>query len=563
MKAFTYKQIFGLLLGLCLLSLFPFIGAMEYNTKGEPREAIVSQSMLATNNWILPRNSGDEMAYKPPFFHWCVALCSLPKGEVTESSSRLPSAIALTALGMMTFVFFSRRKNVHIGIVTTAICLLCMETHRAGGNCRVDMVLTALTVAAIYLLYAWYEKDFKGIPWLAVLMMSCGTLTKGPVGTIIPCIVIGGFLLLKRQNFFKVFLRLFIPALLSLILPLCWYYAAYQQGGKEFLDLVYEENIGRMTNTMSYESCVEPWWYNFLTLTYGLLPFNLLLLFGLASLKNSKKFQFKKLSDITLFSLTSAVIIVVFYCIPQSKRSVYLMPMYPFLAYFVAKFMFWLADNKKKSLDIYTCMVSILGLILFCVFISVKLNYIPETIFQGRHATENINMMHAIADINKWWAWMLILLPTMLCCYWWWWRKKHAIGKSYVYFSFALVFALNLAIDGAYKAPVMNVKSVKIVAAEVNALCNQSNEPMYEYVEIGVQALGDPVHFFELNFYLNNRIDNFHKKQPSNGLLLIGNDDMKLRYADFKKAGYTFSRVLYKSPKPVMKQTLEVYRFKK
>ena len=63
MRQYTHKQTFWILLLLCLLTLFPFIGAMEYNTKGEPREAIVSQSMLATGNWVLPRNSGGEMAY--------------------------------------------------------------------------------------------------------------------------------------------------------------------------------------------------------------------------------------------------------------------------------------------------------------------------------------------------------------------------------------------------------------------------------------------------------------------------------------------------------------------
>ncbi|MDO4818952.1 MAG: glycosyltransferase family 39 protein [Prevotella sp.] len=562
MRQYTHKQTFWILLLLCLLTLFPFIGAMEYNTKGEPREAIVSQSMLATGNWVLPRNSGGEMAYKPPFFHWCVAVCSLPMGEVTEGSSRLPSAIALTALVMTTFVFFSRRKNLHIGVIAALICLLAMETHRAGGNCRVDMVLTALTVGAIYLMYGWYEKHgMRGVPWLAVLLMSAGTLTKGPVGTIIPCIVMGGFLLLKRQNFFRIFWRLLIPALLSLLLPLVWYYAAYQQGGQEFIDLVYEENIGRMTNTMTYESCVEPWWYNFLTLTYGLLPFNILLLLGLASLKGRQKFSFNKLSDITLFSLSSAVIIIVFYCIPQSKRSVYLMPMYPFLAYFVALFMCWLAKNRKRSLDVYTGVIATLGLLLFAVFIAVKADVVPITIFHGRHAQENIDMMHAIADISSPWAWTLILLPTILCAYYWWWRRKNEVSVGTIYYSFAMILLLNLAVDGAYKAPVMNVKSIKTVASDIASRYPDQHEKMYEYIEAGVQAAGDPVHFFELNFYLNDRIDNFHKAKPSEGLLLIGDEDMSLRRKDFEKEGYLFSTPLYTSSKRVLKQTLHIYRF--
>ena len=88
---------------ICVVTLFPFLGMAEYNTKGEPREAIVSYSMITGDNWILPRNNGGEMAYKPPFFHWCVAAVSSLWGDVTEATSRIPSALSLMAMVVMTF----------------------------------------------------------------------------------------------------------------------------------------------------------------------------------------------------------------------------------------------------------------------------------------------------------------------------------------------------------------------------------------------------------------------------------------------------------------------------
>ncbi|MBR4602911.1 MAG: dolichyl-phosphate-mannose--protein mannosyltransferase, partial [Prevotella sp.] len=92
-----YKNAFWLLLIVCSLTMLPFLGLSDYHTKGEPRESIVSYCMLETGNWVLPRNNGGEMAYKPPFFHWCVAAVSAVQGKVTEGSSRLPSALALIA----------------------------------------------------------------------------------------------------------------------------------------------------------------------------------------------------------------------------------------------------------------------------------------------------------------------------------------------------------------------------------------------------------------------------------------------------------------------------------
>ena len=75
---------------LCLASFVMMVAASAFNTRGEPREAIVAMSMLQDGNWILPINNGDEIAFKPPLLHWLIALFSLPFGEISVGTSRLP-----------------------------------------------------------------------------------------------------------------------------------------------------------------------------------------------------------------------------------------------------------------------------------------------------------------------------------------------------------------------------------------------------------------------------------------------------------------------------------------
>lgn len=55
-----------LLFALCIATLFPFLGETLFNTRGEPREAVVALSMIQDGNWILPVNNGVDLAYKPP-----------------------------------------------------------------------------------------------------------------------------------------------------------------------------------------------------------------------------------------------------------------------------------------------------------------------------------------------------------------------------------------------------------------------------------------------------------------------------------------------------------------
>ena len=102
-----------ILLAICGLALLPFLGIADFNTKGEPREAVVAFSILEQENWILPTNNGGEIPYKPPFLHWCIAAVSLllNGGIVNEYTSRLPSAIALIAMTATIFLFFSKKSQ--------------------------------------------------------------------------------------------------------------------------------------------------------------------------------------------------------------------------------------------------------------------------------------------------------------------------------------------------------------------------------------------------------------------------------------------------------------------
>ena len=88
-----YNKALWIVTILAIVMLIPFLGLTEFNTKGEPREAVVAYTMLEHGNWILPINNGGDIPYKPPFFHWCIAFFSLFAGHVSEFTSRLPSAV--------------------------------------------------------------------------------------------------------------------------------------------------------------------------------------------------------------------------------------------------------------------------------------------------------------------------------------------------------------------------------------------------------------------------------------------------------------------------------------
>ena len=256
------KDYFWPLVALCVVSLFLFLGQTFFNTRGEPREAVVALSMLQQGNWVLPVNNGVELAFKPPFFHWCIAAISTVAGTVNEYTSRMPSALALSAMVLVGYVFYAKRRGAEVAFMAALLTLTNFEVHRAGVACRVDMVLTAMMVIALYQLYKWGEKDLRGVPWVAVLCLSAAALTKGPVGIVLPCLVPAVFLWIRGRKLLRIFFSFLMVAVLACLLPAVWYWAAYQQGGDHFLDLVLEENVYRFLGKMTYAAHENPAWYN-------------------------------------------------------------------------------------------------------------------------------------------------------------------------------------------------------------------------------------------------------------------------------------------------------------
>lgn len=529
-----YPYRWGIVLAiLCVVTLFLFLGETLFNTRGEPREAVVALSMLQDGNWILPINNGVDMAYKPPFFHWMVAIVSSLTGGVTEFASRVPSALALTAMVMAGYVFYVRRVGVEVAFLMGLITLSNFEVHRAGVACRVDMVLTAMMVIALYQLYNWVQHDMKGLPTGAILALSGALLSKGPVGAALPCLVLLVYGWMRGKGFWKTFAKLFMVGLLSCVIPLAWYYLAWLQGGQRFLDLVYEENVLRLLGKMTYESHINPWYYNVMTVLTGFVPYTLLVLMSVFVLKyrlpkgpaSSWWTRFRnyvrEVDDVKLFSFLSFALIFIFYCIPKSKRSVYLLPVYPFLAYFLAEYIIWLKNYHRRTLRAFGWLLALLAIALPAAFVAVRMGQVPESLLAGgKHAAANLAMLTALRDTPLNTVQQIVfILPLLAAGAFVGLRKR---GRNLVLGIVITVFSIFLSLDGLYQPLVLNTKSDKPQAEIIKDYVPEGSVYSYrtDYTP------GNPLHPFTINFYLGDRVVPFAHFMPDEGYLIVGDNDI-------------------------------------
>ncbi|MDX2169822.1 MAG: glycosyltransferase family 39 protein, partial [Deltaproteobacteria bacterium] len=80
---------------------FTGLGWTPFHTRGEPREAVVVQDLVARGDWILPRRNATQLPRKPPLFYWLAGAAAQVRGAVDEASVRLPSALLSAAAALL------------------------------------------------------------------------------------------------------------------------------------------------------------------------------------------------------------------------------------------------------------------------------------------------------------------------------------------------------------------------------------------------------------------------------------------------------------------------------
>lgn len=120
-----------------------------------------------------------------------------------------------------------------------------------------------------------------------------------------------------------------------------WYVLGYMQRGDDFIAKIRYENFERFTSSMQDEPHKHSVFYLFGMLFIGLIPWSLVWLYrhmptlkpgSLPCLKpQAARRWYKALPDLYKFSVIATGSVVIFFCIPSSKRSVYLLPAFPFM----------------------------------------------------------------------------------------------------------------------------------------------------------------------------------------------------------------------------------------
>ena len=376
-----------LLLAVCLY--FPGLGAKDFHTRGEAREALVARSVLA-GEWVLPSGYGGGVPSKPPLLHWAIGVLGTVLPSSDELLFRLPSAIAATLFITVFARFIALRLSPAVGWWSSCILLTSVEWWRAALTCRVDMLLSVAVAGALLALYRWHEQKLRGVPYLALLLLSAAVLAKGPVGLALPLAIALTYFWLRGERMAALVRAAFVISIPVIALASLWYIAAYRVGGEVFFEKIYAENIARFTSTMEDHPHEHSVFYLFGTLLTGFLPWTLPFVLVLATDPAQRcrlrcwYCSLRSAPPLVLFAFIACIEIFLFFSIPASKRSVYLLPMYPFLAVLAGVALSEISDHRwfsrlGKGLSIVVVGIAVALIALETLALSGSLAIIRDT----------------------------------------------------------------------------------------------------------------------------------------------------------------------------------------
>ncbi|CAD5950724.1 ArnT family glycosyltransferase [Planktothrix agardhii] len=394
------------ILGLGLIGFLAFfwnLGTSGLLDETEPLFAESARQMLVNGDWITPYFNQETRFDKPPLIYWLMAISYQIVG-VNEWGVRLPSAFSgflLVCLGFYTLSYYVQQTQFYtikdnqkqdfisplvqpgfrkiilhplpwMGALLIAFNPGILAWARIGVS---DMLLTGCLGSALLAFFLGYAKselqEGQDLPpgfnsykiwYLAFYILTAlAVLTKGPVGIVLPILIIGSFLIylgegrkvLKEMDLLK-------GSLIFLVITISWYVLVILVNGQNYINSFFGyHNFQRFTTVVNHHSA--PWYFYFIVVLVGFAPFSVYLPPAIASTKFWKRRYWQhqtRIKQLQLFAVFWFGGIFIFFTLAVTKLPSYILPLIPASVLLVS--LFWnniisknsFQKNKFNSLNI-------------------------------------------------------------------------------------------------------------------------------------------------------------------------------------------------------------------
>lgn len=297
----------------------PFNAYIPVTDPVESNYALTAKEMVNSGDWLSPRIYGKYWFDKPIMIYWLIA-GSYKIFGVGEFAARFPAALFSAASVAFAYWFahkiFASRQIALLSAVMLATSLEFWVLARMIITDAVLFFFTSVSLAGFYL-----GLQGLGKIWYVLAYGAAGlaVLTKGPIGLLLPGLIIFIYIIVTRR--WPLIKRLYlIPGLtVFLLVAAPWYFLMYQAHGSDFIDTFLGLH-NYLRATVSEHPQDNVFYYYLVLFPVSLLPWTGVFLAALA--RGWRKANLPHFAYLTSW----LAVIIVFYTLMATKYPTYVFP---------------------------------------------------------------------------------------------------------------------------------------------------------------------------------------------------------------------------------------------
>ncbi len=254
---------------------FGGIGSVPLFDVDEAVFAEASREMLETGDWITPQYNGADRFDKPILFYWLMASAFAVFG-VGEFGARFWSATFGVSLVVLITLFAWRRMGPRVGLLSGLVAATSLEVVVLAHSAITDMILIFFITAGVLAWFAAVQATDSRARADAALIgsaaLALAVLTKGPVGIVLPGLILALFLALRggiREDLAQLPWGRMLLVFALVAAP--WYALELQARGWAFVEgFFFKHNVRRFTGVISGHA--GPFYYYLPVVAIGFFP---------------------------------------------------------------------------------------------------------------------------------------------------------------------------------------------------------------------------------------------------------------------------------------------------
>ena len=231
----------------------------------------LAKEMLQRGDWCTPVFNGENFYDKPVLHFWLVMGSYLLLG-VNELAARLPSAMLGMLGALLVYVWARTLYGSFAALLSALVLATSVEYVVLSQNIIHDLALSLFISIALFLFHrASRENGFTRITFVCFYAALGGAvLTKGPIGLLLPGLIIFLYLLKTKQWHLILNRNIVAGAAFFLIIALPWYIIMALRHDDYLQAFLIKGNIARFFSRKSGHR--EPFYFYIQMLAAGFFP---------------------------------------------------------------------------------------------------------------------------------------------------------------------------------------------------------------------------------------------------------------------------------------------------